>query len=64
MSSYRVVQATKRGKLEIAERPLVDPGPGQARIRVEACGVCHSDALAVEGLLPNAEFPRVPGRPS
>jgi len=64
MSSYRVVQATKRGKLEIAERPLVDAGPGQARIRVEACGVCHSDALAVEGLLPNAEFPRVPGRPS
>ena len=61
MSGYRVVQATKRGKLEIAERPLVDPGPGQARIRVEACGICHSDALAVEGLLPNAEFPRVPG---
>jgi len=61
MSSYRVVQATQRGTLEIAERPLVDPGPGQARLRVEACGVCHSDALAVEGLLPNAEFPRVPG---
>ena len=61
MSSYRVVQVTKRGKLEIAERPLVDPRPGQVRIRVEACGICHSDALAVEGLLPNAEFPRVPG---
>jgi len=61
MSSYRVVQVTKRGKLEIAERPFVDPRPGQVRIRVEACGICHSDALAVEGLLPNAEFPRVPG---
>ena len=61
MSSYRVVHVTKRGKLEVAERPLVDPSPGQVRIRVEACGVCHSDALAVEGLLPNAEFPRVPG---
>jgi propanol-preferring alcohol dehydrogenase len=61
MSSYRVVQATKRGTLEIAERPLVDPGPLHVRIRVEACGICHSDALAVEGKLPNAEFPRVPG---
>src|SRR6185503_8212745 len=61
MSSYRVVQATKRGKLEVAERPLIDPNPGHVRIRVEACGVCHSDALAVEGILPNAEFPRVPG---
>ena len=61
MSGYRVAQATKRGKLELSERPLVDPRPGQVRIRVEACGICHSDALAVEGLLPNAEFPRVPG---
>lgn len=61
MSSYRVVQATRRGTLELAERPLVDPGPLHVRIRVEACGVCHSDALAVEGVLPNAEFPRVPG---
>src|SRR6266853_3015368 len=61
MSSYRVVQATKRGVLEIAERPIVDPKPGQVRIRVEACGICHSDSLGVEGLLPNAEFPRVPG---
>ena len=61
MSSYRVVQATKRGVLELVERPLVDPKPGQVRIRVEACGICHSDSLGVEGLLPNAEFPRVPG---
>lgn len=61
MSSYRVVQATKRATLELAERPLVDPQPGQVRIRVEACGICHSDVLAVEGMLPNAEFPRVPG---
>ncbi len=55
------MQATKRGQLEMAERTLVDPRPGQVRIRVEACGICHSDALAVEELLPNAEFPRVPG---
>jgi D-arabinose 1-dehydrogenase-like Zn-dependent alcohol dehydrogenase len=61
MASYRVVQVTKRGNLEIAECPVVDPTPGQVRIRVEACGVCHSDTLAVEGLLPDAAFPRVPG---
>jgi propanol-preferring alcohol dehydrogenase len=61
MSSYRVVEVTKRGKLELTERPLVDPNPGHVRIRVEACGVCHSDAQAVEGILPSAEFPRVPG---
>lgn len=61
MSTYRVVEATKRGRLELAERPLLEPGPLQVRIRVEACGVCHSDVLAVEGRLPNAEFPRVPG---
>lgn len=61
MPSYRVVQATKRGTLEVAERPLVDPEPQHVRIRVEACGICHSDVLAVEGRLPGAEFPRVPG---
>jgi len=61
MMSYRVVQATTRGKLELAVRPLVDPDPLHVRIRVEACGICHSDILGVEGLLPGAEFPRVPG---
>jgi D-arabinose 1-dehydrogenase-like Zn-dependent alcohol dehydrogenase len=61
MTTYRVVQAAKRGKLELAERPLVEPDPLHVRIRVEACGVCHSDVLAVEGLLPGAEFPRIPG---
>jgi alcohol dehydrogenase, propanol-preferring len=59
--TYRVVQATERGKLEVAERPLTEPRPGQVRIRVEACGVCHSDAVTVEGWLPNSVFPRVPG---
>ncbi len=61
MESYRVVQATTRGTLELAERPLVDPEPLHVRIRVDACGICHSDALAVQGVLPNAQFPRVPG---
>jgi propanol-preferring alcohol dehydrogenase len=61
MSSYRVVQVTKRGTLELAERPLVDLKPGQVRIRIDACGICHSDVLAVEGLVPNAEFLASPG---
>ena len=59
--TYRVVQATERGKLELAERPLTEPRPGQVRIRVEACGVCHSDAATVEGWMPSLVFPRVPG---
>jgi NADPH:quinone reductase-like Zn-dependent oxidoreductase len=41
-------------------KPLVDPGPGQVRIRVEASGVCHSDAGTVEGFFP-ISWPRVPG---
>lgn len=61
MSTYRVVQATTRGKLELSERTLVDPDPGHVRIRVEACGICHSDVIGVEGTLPRAEFPRIPG---
>ena len=61
MPSYRVVQATRRGTLELSERPLLDPPPRHARIRVEACGICHSDKLGVEGVLPGAQFPRIPG---
>lgn len=48
--TYRAVQAIAPGQLELTEKPLVDPGPGQIRLRVEACGVCHSDAATVEGL--------------
>lgn len=61
MASYRVVQAASRGMLELSERPLVDPEPLHVRIRVEACGICHSDALGVNGALPGATFPRIPG---
>jgi propanol-preferring alcohol dehydrogenase len=41
---YRAVQAVSPGKLELTEKPLLDPPPGHVRILVEACGVCHSDA--------------------
>ncbi|HUO35932.1 MAG TPA: alcohol dehydrogenase [Candidatus Acidoferrum sp.] len=47
--------------IEIAERPIPTPGPGQVRIKVNACGVCHSDVVAVEGLWPGITYPRVPG---
>jgi D-arabinose 1-dehydrogenase-like Zn-dependent alcohol dehydrogenase len=49
------------GPLELVERELREPGPGEVRVRVEACGVCHSDSLTVEGHMPGLEFPRVPG---
>jgi propanol-preferring alcohol dehydrogenase len=58
--TYRAVQAVGPGKLELTRKPLVDPRPGHVRIRVEACGVCHSDAGTVEGVFQIA-WPRVPG---
>ena len=58
--TYRAVQAVSPGKLELTRKPLVDPRPGYVRIRVEACGVCHTDATTVEGVFPIA-WPRVPG---
>ncbi|MDB5401367.1 MAG: alcohol dehydrogenase, propanol-preferring [Acetobacteraceae bacterium] len=58
--TYRAVQAVSPGKLELTQKPLVDPRPGYVRIRVEACGICHSDAATVEGVFPIA-WPRVPG---
>src|SRR5271156_5836548 len=60
MSTYRAVHAVSPGKLELTEKPLSDPPPQHVRIRVEACGVCHSDSATVEGILP-IEWPRVPG---
>ena len=59
-ATYRAVQAVSPGKLELTEKPLVDPPPGHVRVRVEACGVCHTDAATVEGVLP-IQWPRVPG---
>jgi D-arabinose 1-dehydrogenase-like Zn-dependent alcohol dehydrogenase len=59
--TYKAVPATQPGKLEIVERSIVEPAFGQVRIRVEACGVCHSDAITVEGGFPGLTFPRVPG---
>ena len=49
------------GEFQIVEREIPKPGPTQVRIRVQACGVCHSDVLTKEGLWPGIEYPRVPG---
>src|SRR5258706_6910951 len=54
------LQATGPRKPRVTERTLVDPPAGHARIRVEACGVCHSDSGTVDGLFP-IQWPRVPG---
>ncbi|UJA21595.1 alcohol dehydrogenase catalytic domain-containing protein [Thermoleophilia bacterium SCSIO 60948] len=62
MANYTAVQvAEKGGELEVVERELREPGRGEVRIAVEACGVCHSDSMTKEGLFPGIEYPRVPG---
>jgi D-arabinose 1-dehydrogenase-like Zn-dependent alcohol dehydrogenase len=57
----RAVQVSRPGgPFELVERPIPAPGPGAVLIKVEACGVCHSDALVKEGHMP-VQYPRVPG---
>jgi len=58
----RTAQVPKPGAdFELVEREIPKPGPGQVRIQVNACGVCHSDVLTKDGLWPGIQFPRVPG---
>ena len=58
----RAVQVTHPGgPFEVVEREIPEPGAGHVRIKVEACGVCHSDALTKEGTWPGIQYPRVPG---
>src|SRR5213593_14525 len=62
MSKMRVVQVTRpNGPFEISEREIPEPGAGQVRVKVEACGICHSDMFVKEGLWPGLQYPRVPG---
>jgi len=49
------------GDFEIVDRQIPNPGPGQVRIKVQACGVCHSDMFTKEGMWPGIQYPRVPG---
>src|SRR6266478_4049152 len=59
--TYRAVEVSAPGTLRMVERPVSEPGAGQVRIRVEACGICHTDAATVTGLYPGLTLPRVPG---
>ena len=62
MAKMRAFPFAKPGaKLELVERDIPDPEPGQVRVRVEACGICHSDVLTAQGLFPGIQYPRVPG---
>jgi len=60
-ATYRAIEVTRPGQFSDVRRPLQDPGPGQVRIRIEACGVCHSDSATVDGVFPGIVYPRVPG---
>jgi D-arabinose 1-dehydrogenase-like Zn-dependent alcohol dehydrogenase len=58
----RAVQVSRpNGPFELTEREVPEPGPGQVRIQVEACGICHSDALVKGGAFPGLKLPRIPG---
>jgi D-arabinose 1-dehydrogenase-like Zn-dependent alcohol dehydrogenase len=62
MPRMKAVQVSKPGgDFELVERDIPEPARGQVRIKVEACGVCHSDVLVKEGLWPGMPYPRIPG---
>jgi D-arabinose 1-dehydrogenase-like Zn-dependent alcohol dehydrogenase len=60
-ATYKAFQAIGGGKLELVDRPVKPPAPGMVRVSVEACGVCHTDVVTVEGGFPGLSYPRVPG---
>jgi alcohol dehydrogenase/propanol-preferring alcohol dehydrogenase len=62
MAKMRAVQVGRPGgPLEVVERDVPEPGAGAVRVKVQACGVCHSDVLTKEGSFPGIKYPRVPG---
>jgi D-arabinose 1-dehydrogenase-like Zn-dependent alcohol dehydrogenase len=59
-TKMKAAQISKAGgDFELVERDIPEPGPGQVRLKVEACGICHSDVLVKEGLWPGLQYPRV-----
>src|SRR5713101_6175369 len=63
IAPMKVAQISKPGgDFEIVEREIPNPGAGEVRIKVQACGVCHSDVFVREGLWPGIQYPRVPGQ--
>ena len=62
MATMRAVQVTSaNGPFELVEREIPEPAAGQVRVKVQACGVCHSDAFTKMGAFPGIQYPRVPG---
>ena len=62
IATMKVAQVSKPGAgIQIVERKIPEPGTGHVRIKVQACGVCHSDVLTVEGSWPGIQYPRIPG---
>jgi propanol-preferring alcohol dehydrogenase len=62
MPTMKAVQVSRaNGPFEVVEREVPEPGPGQIRVKVEACGVCHSDAMVKAAAFPGMQLPRVPG---
>jgi len=62
MAKMRALQVSRPGgPFEMVEREIPEPGAGEIRIKVQACGICHSDSLTKEGLMPGIQYPRVPG---
>ena len=62
VATMKTAQVPRPGaEFQIVEREIPDPAPGQVRIKVQACGVCHSDAFTKEGSWPGIQYPRVPG---
>jgi len=59
--TYRAVQVTEPGKFELVNRPVPETPAGKVRLRVEACGICHTDGGTVYNAFPGLTFPRVPG---
>jgi D-arabinose 1-dehydrogenase-like Zn-dependent alcohol dehydrogenase len=59
--TYTAVEVSAPGVLRVVERRVSEPGPGQVRIRVEACGICHTDAATITGVYPGLKLPRIPG---
>lgn len=62
LATMQVTQISKPGAdFQLVEREIPAPGAGQVRIKVQACGICHSDVLTKEGLWPGIQYPRIPG---
>ena len=62
MTKMRSGQVSQpKGSFELVERDIPDPRAGTVRLKVQACGICHSDSLTKEGTWPGLQYPRVPG---